>query len=276
MSLDAKSREVLELCLASEDPQIRSRVYEIITKSGLDSSDPMFLVLALTGQIRVFLEAAPAELRQLLLDWKERNSESLTEIYRAAATIKDSYDNQLDLINQTLKDASSELIDDIKEVGMSTTSAITEANTETLDRVQQLQHEIKTIIEQSKSFHDAILGDKDKYNQSINSVVEQYQQISLELQQAKIEIKQSTLAAKKFYQQVSLAKYAEWFSPLSALLIIGVFGFISGGWLTGRFYNTSSQKLGRELLESNRQQIFKCINQNQSQCSINIETIRNN
>lgn len=276
MSLDSNAREVLELCLAAEDPKIRSRVYEIIAKSGLDSSDPMFLVLALTGQIRVFLEAAPAELRELLLDWKKQNSESLAEIYHAAATIKENYDHQVQTINLTLKDASSDLITDIKDVGMSTMSAITEANSETLDRVRHLQLETKTLIDQTKTFYETVIAEKDKHNQSIISIVEQYKQISLELNQANIQINNSTLQVKKFHQQVSWAKRSEWFSPLLALLIIGAAGFIAGSWLTGHFYNTSSQKLGRELLDSNRQKIFKCINQGQSQCLINIETIKSN
>lgn len=276
MSLDPNSREILELCLASEDPQIRSRVYEIIAKSGLDSTDPLFLVLALTGQIRVFLEAAPAELKELLLDWKKQNSESLGEIYHAADAIKKSYDDQVQAINLTLKDASSDLITDIKEVGMSTMSAITEANSETLDRVQHLQLETKSLIDQTKIFYEIVIAEKDKHDQSIINIVEQYKQIALELNQANIEIKNSTLQAKKFQQQVSWAKRSQWFSPLLALLIIGTAGFIAGSSLTGRFYNTSSQKLGRQLLDSNSQKIFNCINQNQSECLINIQTIKNN
>ena len=47
--------------------QMKDKVYEIINVSGLEADDPMFLILALTGQMRVFLEAAPAELSELLL-----------------------------------------------------------------------------------------------------------------------------------------------------------------------------------------------------------------
>ena len=41
------------------------------------------MIWALTGQMRVLLEAAPAELRQLLDDWKKQNAESLLQIQAA-------------------------------------------------------------------------------------------------------------------------------------------------------------------------------------------------
>ena len=74
--LNARAREVLDLCLANQSPETRLKVYSIIKLSGLDPSDPLFLVLALTGQMRVFLEAAPMELRQLLDDCQQQNAES--------------------------------------------------------------------------------------------------------------------------------------------------------------------------------------------------------
>jgi hypothetical protein len=46
----AVAREVLDFCLSNESPELKGKVYEIIGRSGLDPSDPMFLVLALTGQ----------------------------------------------------------------------------------------------------------------------------------------------------------------------------------------------------------------------------------
>lgn len=48
----------------------------------------MFLVLALTGQMRVLLEAAPAELSQLLTNWKETSTKSLQQIQQAITLVK--------------------------------------------------------------------------------------------------------------------------------------------------------------------------------------------
>jgi len=78
--LNQKAKEVLDICLAAESPEILAKVYEILEISELDSSDPMFLVLALTGQMRVLLEAAPADLSKLLNNWKETSATSLQSI----------------------------------------------------------------------------------------------------------------------------------------------------------------------------------------------------
>lgn len=225
MSLsNAKATEVLELCLASETPQMRSKVYEIIEKSGLDSSDPMFLVLALTGQMRVFLEAAPVELQRLLIDWKKQNAESLAEIHHAAAQTKENYNDQIEAIKQSLKSVSTESVSDIKEAGMATASAIAEANSETLDRIQHLKGETEILKEDIQSLHSSVEADRQKNSESIIVVAGQFKQITQELQQANTQLKNSIFEAKKFQQRLSWARRAEWFTPLFALLIVGIGG----------------------------------------------------
>lgn len=266
---NAKAKEVLELCLASEPPQMRSRVEEIIHLSGLDPSDPMFLVLALTGQIKVFLEAAPAELRQLLLDWKQQNAASLAEIYRLAAEIKDASNYQIEDFKQSLSHVSEEYISQIKAAGMGTVSAIAEANSETLERVQGLQAETKSLSQNLET-------DRQKYHQSITSLTEQFQHITREFKQANLQLKSSIYEAKKFQQQASWSRRTEWFTPLIALAIAGIAGTVVGGWLTSRFYNSSTQTLGRKITENNLEQIIFCVNQNQSQCLIDIKSITTN
>ena len=57
--------------MSSESPEVRAKVYEIINLSGLEPDDPMFLLLALTVQMRVFLETAPTELSKLY--WNGRS-----------------------------------------------------------------------------------------------------------------------------------------------------------------------------------------------------------
>ena len=86
--LTQKNKEVLDICLASELPEVKTKVYEILEISELDASDPMFLVLALTGQMRVLLEAAPGELSKLLNDWQEQSASSLQSIQEAVTQVK--------------------------------------------------------------------------------------------------------------------------------------------------------------------------------------------
>ncbi|MGB5636491.1 MAG: DUF6753 family protein [Waterburya sp.] len=271
MSLsNAKATEVLELCLASEDPQMRSRVYEIINLSGLDPSDPMFLILALTGQIRVFLEAAPVELQQLLIDWKKQNAESLAEIHRAAAETKENYTDQIEAIKQSLKSVSRECVSDIKEVGMATTSAIAEANSETLDRVQQAKADVGELTKQIEFILTKIESDRKTNREVMTSLVEKFQQTTSELNRANVEFKTTIWSAKKFQQQISWAKRAEWFTPLFALLLMAAFGGIAGAWLTSRFYSSPSEQLGRNLAKWNQKQLIDCINNKSTQCTIKL------
>jgi hypothetical protein len=49
--LSQKAKEVLDRCLASESPEVKAKVYEILEIGEIDASDPMFLVMALTGQM---------------------------------------------------------------------------------------------------------------------------------------------------------------------------------------------------------------------------------
>ena len=88
--LNGKASAVLDAILSSESPEVRAKVYEIINVSGLEADDPMFLILALTGQMRVFLEAAPAELSMLLTEWKTHSARSLSEIIDAIERIKET------------------------------------------------------------------------------------------------------------------------------------------------------------------------------------------
>ena len=266
--LNDKAREVLDFCLAHESPQIRSKVYEIINLSGLDKSDPLFLVLALTGQIRVFLEAAPVELRQLLDDWKKQNAESLSQIESAISLVINSHQNQADIIKQNLETVTSQCVSDIKEAGMATTGAIAAANEETLAQARQARESARELIEQASSLHASIEAERQANKETMTSIVAKFQQTTVELNAANLELKNAILSAKKFQQQASWAKQTEWFTPLLALLVMGFSGGIAGGWLTSRFYNSPTEVLGRNLLEWNRQQLVECMQNNNSQCQL--------
>ena len=127
------ARKALDYYLSLESPMMRSRVYEIIHLSGLEPDDPMFLVLALTGQIRVFLEAAPEELGQLLSEWKQQNASSLSEIRTAVERVKQMQQEQAEVIRSNMETVSSVCVADIKEAGMATVGAIAQANSENFE-----------------------------------------------------------------------------------------------------------------------------------------------
>ena len=147
-----KISDALDACLSNESPEIKAKVHEIINVSGLDADDPMFLILALTGQMRVFLEAAPSELSKLLADWKESNAKSLEEIYNAISLVQETQQQQAETIAQKIEKVSNKCVSDIKKAGSAATSAIADANSETLakaidarDEMRQLKNEIQGI-----------------------------------------------------------------------------------------------------------------------------------
>ena len=170
--LNGQAREVLDYCLSSESPQMRAKVYEIINLSGLEPSDPMFLILALTGQMRVFLEAAPAELGELLSEWKSESASSLSEISSAISRVKETQQEQAEAIKGDLESVSQKCVSDIKEAGMATTSAIAEANQETLNQVQQTKKQNEKLFEEIKILHAEFKADRQKNLKNINALIE--------------------------------------------------------------------------------------------------------
>ncbi len=268
--LDERAREVLELCLASESPETRLKVYSIIKLSGLDPSDPLFLVLALTGQMRVLLEAAPAELGQLLDDWKQQNAESLLQIQAAIALVKETHLEQVEAMKQALSRISLQCVSDLKEVGMATSEAIAEANNETLNQARQAKAEAVELIESIKSLHASVAAERQTNQEMMTSLVEKFQQTTVELNRAHVQLKNSIWSAKKFQQQASWAQRASWFTPLLALLLMAGCGGSAGVWLTSRFYSSPTEVLGRQLTQWNQKQLVECMKQNNSQCTIRI------
>jgi hypothetical protein len=61
---------------------------------------------------------------------------------------------------------------------------------------------------------------------------------------------------------------ADWFSPLAALAIVALVGFGSGIWVTWLKYNDSTNSLGRDLVEWNRERIIKCADDKNPKCTI--------
>ena len=112
--LNNEARAVLDLCLAKESPDMRGRVEEIIHKSQLNASDPLFLILALTGQMRVFLEDAPKEMSQQLQAWKSQNQDGMAEISRAMELLQENQELQTQKIKQGIEEVNSEFCQDIQ------------------------------------------------------------------------------------------------------------------------------------------------------------------
>jgi hypothetical protein len=122
--INKKALDLLDSCLATESPEVRAKIYKIIEMSDLDASDPLFLILALTGQMRVLLETAPADLEKLLSEWKQQSDQSLKELQQAIGQVKVTQQQQASAIRETLEQVTLNCVENLKRVGSATTSVI--------------------------------------------------------------------------------------------------------------------------------------------------------
>lgn len=266
--LNQKALEVLDICLAAESPEIKAKVYEILEISELDSSDPMFLGLALTGQMRVLLEAAPADLSKLLTNWKETSATSLQTIQQAIELVKSTQQQQADSIRQTLEIVANNYVDDIKEAGMATTSAIASANSETLSQARLAALRAIELKDEVVTLRTSVELDRKTNEDVLKVLLQRIGQTTGGLSTAIGQINEANTALKRIQQNTIRIKMAEWFSPLMARAIVALVGFVSGIWVTWLKYNDSTNSLGRDLVEWNRERIIKCADDKNPKCTI--------
>lgn len=277
--LNVKALEVLDSCLSGESPEVRAKVYEIVDVSGLEPSDPMFLILALTGQMRVLLEAAPADLSKLLTDWKKTSAHSLQQIQQAIEQVKATQQQQANTIRQTLTSVSSDCVRDIKEVGMATTSAIAEANSETLAQAKLATQRAVELKEEVITLRTSVESDRQTNEDVLKVLLQRIGQTTKEMETAIGQINGASTAIRRLQQNTTWIKFTEWFSPLAALVIVLLVGAAGGGWVMSvkdndsikamsAKYNDSRNVVGRNLVNWNAERILKCYKDNNSQCTI--------
>ena len=266
----AGAKEVLDFCLSAESPEFKAKVYEIIGRSGLEPNDPMFLVLALTGQMRVFLEAAPTELNQLLSEWKSQSASSLSEIATSISLMKQTSLEQAEAIRSNIEAVSLGCVSDIKEAGMATTSAIAEANSETLNRVGQTKQQSERILEKLTALGLNLEANEQRSDKSKQAFVDWVGRTTKELNQIGQELRSSHSEIQQLQQKTFWLKWAEWVSPLLALTIVGGAGFLAGGWLTYQKYNGYVDELGRDIMSWNLDRLVECHNDNNPECTFTI------
>ena len=266
--LSQKAKEVLDICLAAESPEVKAKVYEILEMSELDSSDPMFLVLALTGQMRVLLEAAPAELSKLLTNWKETSACSLQEIQQAITQVKGTQQQQAKMIEQTLETVSSDCVREIKEAGMATTSAIAEANSETLSQARTATQRAEELKDEVVTLRTSVEKDRQTNEDVLKALLKRIGQTTGGLETAISQINGANTEIAKLQRNTVWIKFADWFSPLMALVIVALVGFGSGIWMMSLLYNDSTNTLGRNLVEWNLDRIIKCREDKNPKCTL--------
>lgn len=230
ISREDRAKEVLDLCLSSESPEMQRRVYEIIHLSGLQPSDPLFLVLALTGQMRVFLEAAPLELNRLLNDWKEESTASLSELSKAVALVKQMHSEQAEIVSHDLTRISQKCVADFREAGMTTVGAIADANNETLEQVKQFKKQNEELLKKIEILHAEVKKDKSETLANKKAFAEFVGKTTSDLSLTQKQVSNSYSELKKLQNKTLWLKWADWFAPLSAFAItLGVGALVGVG-----------------------------------------------
>jgi hypothetical protein len=263
-----KAREILDYCLSNESSDVRSKVYEIIEHSGLEPDDPLFLVLALTGQMRVFLEAAPADLNQLLSEWKEESASSLSKIDSAISLVKQTQLEQAEAIRANMEAVSQKYIAEMKQVGMDSTSAIADANSETLEQIQLTKKQNENLESKLTELDARFDAREQKSIKSKQAFVEWVSLTTRELNEIRQKLDSSHSAVERLQLKTFWLKWAEWLSPLLALTIVGGAGFLAGGWLTYQKYNTSVDRLGRNIVGWSLDRIVDCQETDNFECNV--------
>lgn len=266
--LSQKAKEVLDSCLVAESPEVKAKVYEILEIGELDASDPMFLVLALTGQMRVLLEAAPADLSKLLAAWKEQSAQSLQQIHVALTQVKATQQQQADTIRQTIETVANNYVEDIKKAGMATTSAIASANSETLSQAKLAAQKAIELKDEVVSLRTSIESDRQTNESVLRVLLQRIGQTTSGLETAIGQINGASTTIRRLQQNTVWIKFTEWFSPLTALAIVALVGFGSGGWVTWLKYNDFSNTFGRNLVEWNADRLLKCREDDNPKCTI--------
>ena len=269
-TLNGKTKDVLDACLSSESPEIRAKVYEIINVSGLDADDPMFLILALTGQMRVFLEAAPMELSKLLAEWKQRSADSLDEIYGAIKRVKETQLQQAQNIAENIEAVSNKCVEDIKEAGMAATSAIAEANSETLTNARLVRDETEQLKSEIVAIGAGVEASRRKNEVASKALLEKTAQTVNKLDKVADKVFYLKAAIKNLQQDTIWVKITNWASPLSILLIAISIGGILGWRLAYSQYNVPNSVFAQQIIDWNLDRFIKCFKDGNPKCTIYI------
>lgn len=264
----AKAREIIDFCMLNEPPEMKAKVFEIVNLSGLEPNDPMFMVLLSTGQIRVFLEAAPRELRRLLEEWKLEMVKSFSRLMSAMTQISEQQQEQALVIEEKMETVSQKCVSNIKEAGMSTVGAIASASSETLEQVKETKQQNEELSKTLATLQAEAKADREKNIENMNALIVWMNKTVQRQENVNQQINDSYADLRKLQQKTLWFKFADWYSPLSALVIVGGACFMAGGWLTFQKYNGAIDQLGRNIATWNLDRIVKCQDDKNPKCTV--------
>lgn len=257
--LNGQAKAVLDACLSAESPEVRAKVYQIIDVSGLDPSDPMFLILALTGQMRVLLEAARADLSKLLNDWKEQSIRSLQLLQQALEQVSATRQQEAETLRLNLERVGNSCVEDIKKAGMAATSAIAQANEEVLNQSRETLREAIQLKDSLIALRASVESDRKTNENVLKGLLGRVGQTTTKLDTSIQLLGASHTAIEKIQLRMSFLKEAEWFSPLTALGIAAVVGAMLWAWGMHVYWGSSEKYL--PVIKQNLAAFEKCFDE---------------
>ena len=266
--LNGKAKALLDSCLSAESPESKAKIYEIIAISGLDATDPMFLVLALTGQLRVLLETAPADLSKLLTEWKEQSVKSMQKIEFVMSSLSEQHQLQTDVIRDNLEQVTEDYAEKIKRVGMATVSAISEANNETLKQASVAVINTTQMNAEVVKLKESVEQSRMENAQAIRSLLERVNSPIQTLQTVTREVSQASSQIQTLQDNAMLITALRWLSPLLALALVGVCGVWSGVWLMSSKIDEPTEEFGRNLVLWNTELLRDCRLDEKPKCTL--------
>ena len=263
-----KAREVIDFCMANESPELKAKVFEIISRSELEPDDPMFMALLLTGQMRVLIEAAPADLHRLLSEWKEESANSLSEITEAISKVAKQQQKQAETIKENMEAVSNKCVSDIKEAGMGTVGAIADASSETLEQLEQTKKQVENLSAKLAEL-DAKLDKRERRRIEDNNGVVKWANSTM-TQQETVNRQVGVLISEvaKIKRNKIWLRIADGFYSLP-VLTIGILMIMGATWWAASFkYNRPIHVFGRNLVTWNVDRFDHCFKTKNPKCTV--------
>jgi len=169
---------------------------------------------------------------------------------------------------QNLTQVGQAIAAQMQQSGMASTSAIAEANTEVLNQSRATVREATSLKEEITAVRASVETDRQTFEDVLRTLLQRIGQVLQGLNATITQIDDSQKAVKKLQQNLIWLKFAQWFSPLAALVIALLIGAGGGGGMMWLKYNDSLSALGRDLVNWNATRILKCRQDNNPKCTI--------
>lgn len=180
-----KAEEIIDLCLAEESPEHKSRVLEILAMSEIEPNDPLFLALLATGNLRVFFEQGLIELKK-----------TVREVEVVREQTKDD-----------LMKANSLLLEQIKAERKEFLLAITNSNSEFNNEVRESLNELKASKSEIIKLNSLICRERTEHIRIMKTLIDGLAKTTSELELASSRIEGTIKYRRQLFSLKNILKH---------------------------------------------------------------------